>query len=35
MYTFEIGTNALVGLLAICFTLCWVAWASRKRPPQQ
>lgn len=33
MYTIEIGSNALVALLAICFTLCWVALAGMKRPP--
>lgn len=31
MHIIDIGTNALIGLLAVCATLCWLAWTGRNR----
>lgn len=31
MHIIDLGTNALIGLLAVCATLCWLAWTGIRR----
>lgn len=28
MHIIDLGPNALIGLLAVCGTLCWLAWTG-------